>query len=175
MATVRSPATIEANFPDNTTQSITPERLRDFVVTSLGVYGGVYATGQTSIDILMVSSTERDMPVFDTAMPVKGGVVADTTDGDLTVPVAGTYEVHMHLSAKFANAATSGYFRLANNGTAIDLDVFANFALNSDYYHVTIGGYVTLSANDVISLRLDANKSGFVSILSSRLYCRLVG
>lgn len=94
--TVRTQAQILTILGDNTTGQISPQDLRDAIV-SQSVYGSIGATD--SADTQATSATPAAVAGFDTNGPSNGTTPDNTTD-DITIGAnsGGDYEVHFHAS-----------------------------------------------------------------------------
>lgn len=74
----RTLADLLSRFPDNSGQLITPERLRDFVVSAGGSYGSAYVTGNvTETVVLNGIYSSIDLTGASTASGVGNGVELD--------------------------------------------------------------------------------------------------
>ena len=95
--TVRTRAAILALLADNTSKDISPQDLRDTVVSMFGVWSAIYVAdgmiAQTGI-----TTTPVKVSGFTTNVVGKGGMIPDHTDDSITIPVDGDYLVLAQIS-----------------------------------------------------------------------------
>lgn len=110
--TVRSVDALLTIFADNSTEDITPQDMRDFLVSALGAYG--------SLSVLD-GSTQQDNP--DTGAKLtcwdtngdSAGCTPDHTTDDITIDVDGVWEGRFQVSFSGTASSTVG-FRLRKDG-----------------------------------------------------------
>jgi hypothetical protein len=159
--TIRDQPQILALFADNTTGDISPQDLRDFVVSSMGVYGGMAVQDGAPVTQAGITSTPSKATFWNVDLPSDGVVADSTTDDDLTIPTngGGDYEVSFDISFATATGAS----------TLFEARLRINGAENGDGCHRTISStaigttnfstIVTLAAGDVLTIYVE-NSSG---------------
>ena len=172
--TIRSRTDLVALLANNTTGDISPQDLRDFLVTALGGYGGVYTTASSTSPVACVANTERTLPTFDNAMPVSG-VVTDTVNGTLTVPIAGDYLSNLSLNLSCDVNNTDIEIKGAINGVATPFIVSRSFPTANSGGSVSLLGLVAHAANDVLSIRIETNKTCNVQVISGGFITKIFG
>lgn len=151
--TQRDLAALQALLADNTSGDISPQDVRDMLVTVLGVYGEMLitdgATAQSSL-----SGTPAKMTGWDTD-GVNNGVTPDsTTDNDLTITVTGKYLIWCNFSFT-PDASEDYFFEIYVDGVAIttntlQCEVEAN--ATPDKCQCTIIGIANLTATDLVTV-----------------------
>lgn len=140
--TQRDLTTLLANIPDNTTGLVSPEDVRDSVVSALGGYGGMFVSaGSQVIGVALVKYTQ-----WDTAWPEDGtNVITDLIGTHTDVAVAGDYMITI-----------SGYLTAATTlGIQFDIHVFANAVTTLCQTRMTMGAAadeVAFSASAIVTL-----------------------
>ena len=172
--TQRSKSSILTLFADNTSGDISPQDLRDFVVTAMGAYGSMSvsdgSTAQSSIGTSFVKVTG-----FDTDDTASGVVVDSTTDNDLTVPVTGIYEAGLNLS--FTGTASAKFiFAIAKNGTETAFQSSVTLNATPDSANVSIVCRISCSASDLLTVSVKADAaSKEITPVDGQFWCRLIG
>jgi hypothetical protein len=99
--TVRSRADLLTLLADNTTGNISPQRIRDFVVSTLGVYGSIYVHNTGGNPALypsqVVTSSSAKLTLFDTDGASDGVTPVHASD-HLAIVTDGVYELKCLLS-----------------------------------------------------------------------------
>lgn len=180
--TPRTFAELVTLFADNTSGAISPEDLRDFLVSSQGGYGMI-GTATESTGQATVAATPTKLTEWNNGATGFNGASQDTTpdfaSSELTVAVAGVYLVqaslyfnlsgtipHNTVFSIYVNAAFPG----SPNGIRAAMDNFD--ALENHAVHLS--GIITLAASATLSVFLsseagsDTFKLGAFSNLSAR-------
>lgn len=175
--TQRSLSALLALLADNASGEISPQDLRDVLVTVLGVYGGVYTcdgVGTQSVD----SGAPITIAQFDTAEPVKG-VTADPANNRLVLTLDGVYEVFLHVTYQ-SNAPTDVIFKIRAllDGAGIP-GACGRISHHSqlDVYSISVMRHVSATAGQVITAQaesLDAASYTF-DVKHAMMSARLVG
>lgn len=135
-------------FADNTTGDITPQDMRDFIVSVMGEYGFLRASAGEHYTTVGTSLAE--LKVFDVA-GVYDHTTLDTTNGRITVGTTGTYviEVSGYWSGSSGHAFVVGAYK---NGSANDLGIKTIVRSSSDLRPCAFAGIAELTAGDYVSL-----------------------
>lgn len=171
--TIRQRSELLTLLADNTSGAISPQDLRDFVVTALGGYGGVYVSTPVSA-FTCTSSTERTFPAYD-ATTASSDVVAAVPASTLTLPVAGDYLVMFDISGSFDSNIVSAEFKVAKNGTATSFTTTGDFTTSGTIYAVGTHGIITCAADDVLSVRVETDTTADFTISSGTFACAMLG
>ena len=119
-------------------------------------YGEIYInSGVTSQTLSAASAYSKLNPTGEWTANGFSGVTLDASNGQFTLPTAGTYLLHFFITFTTAAIAAGSkyYFKYAVNGTPGDriLSVQKNTA-GSDTVTCAASGILTASANDIISM-----------------------
>ena len=150
--TIRTRAQILALLPDGSSQAISPQDLRDAIVSS-AVYGGICVRDGAPVT-QGLSTTPAKLTVCDIDEPSYGVVPDSTTDNDLTVPTGGDgdYDVQMSGSVSI-NATTTTEIRVRVNGSEpASLKVGLKMDNTSGTKEVfNAAGTIPLAAGDIVT------------------------
>lgn len=148
--TIKSVADLLTLFADNTSGAISPQDLRDFLVSALGVYGDLRveagSAAQTSIDTTPVKLTGFN------ANGLGNGITPDhVTDNDLSVLTTRVVEVSFACTF-LGTASQTFYFEIYKNGASTGIRGRADINATPDVAHVSCGGLVSCTAADNIEV-----------------------
>lgn len=160
--TPRTVAALQALFANNTSGDISPQDLRDFLVSALGECGGIYIDeGVTSLT--GISATPKKNTLFNTAQGYngvqKGNVTVDKANSKITVGTTGTYRIFHGLS--FVGSLNKTFhFEVYKNGSPLD-----NVSLRTEVQTTTVqaaaaSGIVDLVVGDVLEVYVDSPDGG---------------
>lgn len=159
--TIRSRAALLTLLADNSTGAISPQDLRDTVVSLHGVYGALYvadgATAQTGI-----TTTPAKLTGFAANGP-SAGATPDHTNDQLTVGTDGVYLVWFAVSAT-GTAATLFQFRLRVGGVENNFGGRLEFNATPDEAQTSFVALVSLSAGDVLTVYVESDAGGGASL-----------
>lgn len=158
--TPRTRATLLTNFADNTAGGISPEELRDFVVTSMGCYGGIYvtsgATAQSSIGTSYVKMTE-----FTSNFSGADNVTPVGASSYIQIDYTGVYALSANLSFSGSSSTTFTVDFATNiNGTPTAVTGAAaqrKLGSGGDVGSMTLISLVSLTAADEVGLVIKAD------------------
>ena len=161
--TQRKLADLQTLLADNTTKQISPQDLRDALVTTLGAYGSIHCNdGSASQSV--GTSTKVVVNQF-TANGAASGVTPDHANDKLTVGIAGDYFVSCVMS--FASNGSDDTFeaRILKGGAEVNgLSGKVEHALAADENQVVITGILDdLAANDIITVQIEHDNVGAVT------------
>jgi len=153
--TIRDRTDLLALLADNTSRDISPQDMRDVLVSTHGVYGGLYvqdgSTAQTGVD-----TTPAKMTGFAGNMTA-AGTTPDHTNDQITVLTDGVYLVWCQIS--FTGAASTEY----------QAHLRVDAVEQEEGFHVegattaVAGGFVavkSLSANEVLTVYIESDDAG---------------
>lgn len=161
--TQRDTASILALLADNTGGDISPQDLRDAIVSILGGYGGLTADGSAAQ--LTGIFTATLVTGFTHAMATDGTVVtASVGDDDVTMSVAAKYEVHASLS--FTGSASATYTILVYlNGVATAIKAQGAMDSSGGALCLACSGVLDIPAGQAIDLRITSTLADSVALL----------
>lgn len=158
--TERSLTALQSLLANNTTGDISPQDLRDFLVSAFGGYGSIYVTGGSTAQT--VSGTPAKMTGFAANGPSSSSVTPDHTNDQITVTIAGDYAIDLSL----------GSFT-GSNGSTITLDIYVNgspsgiptisrtFGSPATAGSACTKGILTLAANDIITVYVSSTSTSY--------------
>lgn len=157
--TQRTQAAILALFANNTSGDISPQDLRDFVVSVMGGYGDLRSNAGGVVSSIGTS------PVKVTAFDANGesdavGVVPDHTNDQIVLGVSGAFEISVMLSTSAATDLEVFTFEVFVNGSPSGLEHSVASSGGDLKETVQIQGMLSLAAADVIDLRVNALAAG---------------
>ena len=169
--TIRSRADILALFADNTTGSITPQDLRDGVVSE-AVFGIMYNDDNTGTTQALTAATPAVVNWLATGL--SSGVTLDaTTNERITVATAGRYLVAVQISMSSSGSAVFEYHARVNGVTT--WPGFHRKVPVNDVGSGMLFGVVDLAANDYLDIEVESDSTVTLTIqdgqfLAYRLY-----
>lgn len=151
--TVRTRSALLTLLADNTSGAISPQDIRDFLVSVHGVYGSIYHTGTSASS--SVSLNDSTWTVLDgfSANGESSGTTPDHSSNQITVGTDGIYLVNWSVSGDIGMGA-SGYRMLGveknssgspENGTVVSVG-------DSEHACASMTALLSLSADDVLKL-----------------------
>lgn len=155
--TIRSRTELLALLADNTTGDISPQDLRDMLVSLMGVYGGIEAidesTPQTGIGtspVKVTGWTENETSV---------GVTPDFSAGSLTILYDGVYIVSCQVSFS-GTLNTTFSFHLAVDAVEQDEGFHRKLGTGGDVGSSSVTAIIPMVAGNVITLQVEADGAG---------------
>lgn len=132
--TARTQAALLALFPDNTTRDISPQDLRDFVVSRLSSYAALKGT---AVGAKALGGTPGTLLDTWYSNGVYGGdLTPDYTTGKITIGVTGTYLVLYGIQATRTSARTIVTAYVLKNGSTTVGGTTANYTDPSTFWSV---------------------------------------
>ena len=158
--TIRSRADILSLFADNTSGSITPQDLRDSVVSE-AVHGIMYNDDNTGTTQALTAATPAVVNWL--AAGVYNGVTLDAaTNERITVATAGKYLIASQISMTSSGSAIFEY-HVRVNGTATWPGFHRKVPIN-DVGSGTLFGILDLSANDYVDIEVESDSTVTLTI-----------
>lgn len=168
--TQRSLADNLLRLADNTTRQISPQDLRDLLVSALGGYGEVYTTGGTGTQALTSSPTLINQI---TTNGDSSNVVPDQANNRLTISTAAVYQITANISWTSDSVSDVFTFEIKKNDASMiaGQKVLQRCVAANEPNSITIGGQESLAAADYIQLfaSCDASKNLLVKELNFRV------
>ena len=156
--TIRTRVELLTLLADNVTGDISPQDMRDVLVTVHGVYGGLYKSGPP---VLQPVITPPQKLLNWTSIFPEAGVNASIGSSDITVNTDGIYKVEASFSFTGDLATENWLFELAVNGTPVGpaceerLDGFG-----IPMAACSFSGLITASAADKLSIEVSPGTGG---------------
>jgi hypothetical protein len=174
--TPRSLTDLQSLLADNTTGDISPQDLRDFLVSAIGVYGSLTcfdgSTAQTSL-----GTTPALLTCFTTDGSANGTTPANASDS-ITVNVAGNYDCYFQCSFSGTNSANV-QFRLRNNAVEQSYGCTRKLGTGGDVGSASfIAPGITLAASDVLTIYVETDDAGGgdqITVVDAQFCVRMVG
>ena len=156
--TIRTNAALQTLFADNTSGAISPQDLRDFLDSIMGVYGSVVivegSTGQA------VSAATVEQLTEWTADGISNGTTPAFATDQITVDNAGDYNVFFQISFNGITGAVFE-FHLYKNGSPVSPAVGCHRkTANTDVGSASFGCQITLAATDIMSIWVESDGNG---------------
>lgn len=153
----RSKAELLTLFPNNVIGSITPQELRDLVVSMFGEYAEIIIQ-EGSVAQSVTGTPQKMTGWLKDGLSV--GLVPDYTSGDLTVEVDGVYWVDLNIN--FSGSANDVFFCAiyVNGSDALLARVDRKLGSGGDVGSACAGGNLNLSATDTIEIYVWSDSGG---------------
>jgi len=139
-----------ALLPDNTSGEISPQDLRDFLVSIWGVYGALSVYNNGSAQSLNTT------PAKITAFSINGGgagTTASESSDQITIDTDGVFLVHFTATISAMTANTLYSYHIAKNGTRVSgASAAVNVQSTNDVANVAITYVVSCAATDIITI-----------------------
>lgn len=161
--TQRPLSSLQTLFADNSTGDISPQDLRDFLVSALGGYGHLYCAEGS------ISQTASVLASKLTAWNNNGASSQTTPDhanDQITVGVGAVYLVMMSASLRADAGRTVKLQVYKNSVEQTGISAEHNAQSSNDITTLSVSGVVTCSANDVISVYVSSSVD-FVTVTVS--------
>lgn len=168
--TERPFTTLQTLLADNTTKAISPQDLRDAIVSALGGYASIYVDANTTAQA--ITATPAKLAAFASAGPARGAT-GDVANDKLTAGVAGDYLLVCRLSLS-ANTPTELDAALFKGGVALG-GFAARAAVGTDVVNLTISGLASLALADEVDLRLSCSPNASVTVRAAHLALKRIG
>ncbi len=172
--TQRTTAALQALLADNTSGGITPQVVRDLLVSVFGGYAWIYVESGAVAQTVNIAAAK--LTGFAAAGTPSNGPVPDAVNDQITTPIAGDYLVEGDF-ALTATAARTVQFQLRKNGVAVaGARSRAKFNASGDLLELSFAGLVTCAANDVLTVYAAADVDGSsITLVDGSLIVRRIG
>ena len=170
--TVRTSAEVLALLANNTTQAISPQDLRDTVVSLFGNHAGLYVHSGTTAQTGVSTSTLLTCFSVDGADGVESGCLTlDRANDKITASVDGVYAVFFQCGFS-GSVATEYHFHAQKNGSTHmnELGTHRKIGTGGDVGSCSMLALVTLSANDFLQIYVEADSSANVTVEDAQFY-----
>ena len=156
--TAKTLAEITALLADNTSGDISPQDMRDAILSCLSGYGHISTLGGVTNQGSLTTT-----PVKLTGFTADGPSSADVTPAhgsdQITVTVAGKYKVSVQLS--FSGTASKTFLlRTYVDGVITTLGCQRKLGTGGDVGSCSFDGFLTLTANQVVTVYISSSDGG---------------
>ena len=171
--TIRTNAALQTLFADNTTGAISPQDLRDFLDSIMGVYGGVLITSGVTGQVL-VAATPEQLTEW-TADGESNGATPAFASNQITIDNAGVYAVFFQISFEGITGSTFD-FSVYKNGSPLSpvIDCERKTA-NTDVGSASMTAHLTLAAADVLTIEVESSGNGTMVALDAHFLVNRIG
>lgn len=172
--TARQLSDLQSLFADNTTQEISPQDLRDFLVTAIGCYAQIYVTGGSTAQS-SIGTGFTPVTGF-TTNGADAGISADAANDRITLDVAGVYQVGFQVSFS-GSASTLFTFSASLDGTEeTQCSCARALGTGGDTGSCSFVGLITATAGQQLTVEVKADGSSkSITPAEMQLVAKLVG
>lgn len=171
--TAKSVASLQTLFADNADGDISPQDLRDFLVTALGVYGSI-STFEAATQQADVGTAGTLLTCF-SANGASSSTTPDHTNDRITVTIPGVYEVNFFVCFEGTNGAEFR-FRLRKNAVEQSYGTSRVGSGAGNYGSASFGAQLSLAANDILTIYVESDTStDDITVSEAQLMVRLIG
>jgi hypothetical protein len=171
--TIRTHAALTSLFADNITGDISPQDLRDFLDSIMGVYGSINITGGSTGQALG-SATPELMTEWTHDGVSNGSTPAFATD-NITIDNAGVYEVNFACSFEGLTGSIFQFY-LRKNGSLTSPAIGVHRKTgNTDVGACGFTGQLTLAAADILTVWVESSGVGSPVWIESNLAVKRIG
>ena len=165
--TPRTLAALQTLLANNTAAGISPQDIRDFLVSVLGGYGGITALGASTAQA-SISGTPAKLTGFAANAPASD-TTPDHTDDSVTGGEAGKYMVDFQCS--FSGTASKTFlFRVYSQGIVTTLGCQRKLGTGGDVGSCSCIGILALDSADVITTYVSSSDGGVsVTVVDAQL------
>lgn len=161
----RTRTALLALLADNNSGDITPQIVRDALVSIMGGIGGIYAQDAAAAQ----ATTESYQKVIGfTGAFSDDEISSDAVDDKITVLVGGVYTVYCGFS--FFDGSNRTYtFSIAVNGTPTAIEMARQLGGSGDVGNSSMFGPIPLSANDEITILVKSDLASNFTLVHAQL------
>lgn len=164
--TARSRTALQSVLADNTSGDISPQDLRDLLVSVFGGYGGLYCTAGASAQAC--TSTPAKLTSWNGTFTSTDLTCSSSTD-DITATVDSVVRASVSI-AFTSGTATAVTFQIYKNGSAVTgAKSVSTVADTSETMAAHIDAVVSVSASDVITVYVSTAASANVTVQEAQL------
>jgi len=159
--TIRDRADILALFADNTSGDISEQDLRDYVVSSWGVYGQLSIIDNSSYTQSSLATSPSWTTLLHCDTSTANGVTpvaTQSTTNTLTCATGGAGVYFIWFVACFTGSSNATYLiKLFNNAVATGFQCERKIGTGTDVGNTDFHGIITLAEADVLDVRAQAD------------------
>jgi hypothetical protein len=156
--TRKSKSDLQAQLPDNTVELISPQDLRDFLVTALGGYSSIYVN-DGAVAQAGISASPIIVTGFTTIGAEDGFTGDPLTNNRITVDIDCAVKVQFNCS--FLGTSNKEFrFHIYKNGAPTGFGFHRKLGTGTDVGAAPAGGTIDCSAGDYIDVRVSSPDGG---------------
>ena len=171
--TVRTRTELLAALADNTIGNISPQDMRDAIVSLFGIYGSVKAVNNAVVQAL-VAATAAKMTNF-TKDGLAVATTPDFTNNQIALPNGGTYVIFAQVSLKSSVASLGVKVNLAIDDVAGDGGFEFELPVAGESASGSCVDILTVVAAEVLSLRVEADANNNLTLIDGQLIAIRIG
>jgi hypothetical protein len=170
--TVRTKAALLALLADNTTGDITPQVLRDVLVTVMGCYGGVHIESGSTAQVLVSTVAEKMTEWAHNG--ISSEVTPDYINNEITIDEAGDYQVDFTTSFTGINNAVFDFI-LYVDGVTTGHGCSTTSPAAAVIQGASFSNQLTIAAGEALSIWVTSSLSGSMTVKFSDLNLKRIG
>lgn len=170
---IRSRAQILALLANNSTGEISPQDMRDAIVSLFGVYGIIRTVGNAVVQALTAATPAKLANFSENGLSV--GANPDYQNNEITLDNGGTYVLLAQVSLKSSVDAAAIEVNLAIDDVAGD----GGFDLHLENLGEAASGMcfdlLAINAAEVLSLIIESDKTADITVIDAQLAALRIG
>ena len=171
--TIRTKAALDALFADNTSGAISPQDLRDFVDSTMGVYGSILVVDGTTTQAVVATTPEQLTEFLSDG--ISNGTTPAYTSNQITIDNDGVYDVQFNISFEGIAGAVQEFLLYINAAHPSGAPHSMRKTANNDVGFCAFTGQISLSATDVLTVWVESDITGSIKIVESQFLVRRIG
>ncbi|HUS38147.1 MAG TPA: hypothetical protein VMX74_01785 [Pirellulales bacterium] len=173
--TARSLAALQVLLADNVTNDISPQDIRDFLVSVHGRYGGIHCTGYAGEGQSINAAGYTKLTQWAGNNP-SSGIVPDYEAGTLTMSITGVYMMEFTLSYGCSNNNVNTELYVFKDGVATNIAIKRRTGTAADTGAVAAAGLIEATAGEVFDIRAKtAVQTTTMTVSHGSWIARLIG
>lgn len=163
--TARTRAALLALLADNSNGDITPERIRDFLISTLGGFGGIFVND--GVVAQSITTNFATLTGFVTAFPTDS-MVSDPVADTVTISIDGTYDIYFGYT--ISNGINKTFdFVIAVDGTPTVIQTHRKISAGDDQGGNSMRGILELSAGEAITVQVKVDSAEDLTLIHAQL------
>jgi len=171
--TKRSVAALQVLLADNTSQNISPQDVRDMLVSCLGTDGGIGIPTISAATQALTADTPEKITLFTAEQ--SNGVTASHANDQMTIVVSGRYEIVGNFSMKSSSGNTVFDFVVNIDGSPTGVATQRKVSTGGDVGAAGFSGFLDLVAGDVLTLSAEADGNTTLTFTRAQFTAKLIG
>lgn len=171
--TKRSVAGLQTLLADNTAGDISPQDLRDMLVSAIGISGGIGIPTVASATQAIVAATPEKVELFTASQD--HGVTAAHATHDMTVAISGLYHVTGNFSMYCDTNSIVFDFVVRVDGATTGVGAQRKVGTGADLGSASFGGMITLTAGEVVTLWVEGDKNTNLVLSRAQFMMHMIG
>lgn len=172
--TARSLSALQALLADNTSAAISPQDVRDFLVSALGGYAEIYVDGGAVAQ--SIGTTPATLTAFDTDGVYDQQATPAASADKITFNTAGVYEITLCPLSFSGSANATITMQFAIDDVAVGRAVERKLGATGDIGAASLSALRTCAANEVLTVLVSADAdSKSVTVKHASLRVKRIG